>query len=196
MKTKWMPICFGIGFIGATVGGLASCGSFDFGEAPSDYVAGNAENPSWEADIEPVVQMKCMNCHGSDRSSFVPTNTPPYSSYKFDSKDGFKKYMASMEKRILNDANTPMPPNFATPLTEDEKKAVRAYIAVLKKEDEPKPGATPPPVVKLSEIQVIEAKSGIKARLSSMPPQTTPGKPLADESRTKIKNWLVNGTND
>ena len=163
MKLLRSVFLYGAGLTPLAILALSACGSFDFGEAPVDLVSVNAESPSWEADIEPVVQMKCMNCHAESRSSFVPTDTPPYAQNKFDKKDIFKSKAVTIQRRIFEDKTKPMPPHFATPLTAEESLALKNYIKTLTAAPtgpSPSPQGSPSPdAVKFAAVQELYSKS-------------------------------------
>jgi hypothetical protein len=106
----------------------SGCGSFDLGAEPPTEINVNAENPEWAADIQFIMQVKCMNCHAEPRPKRAPTKTPviPLDSQKvFDSK---ATRLLSIVVNQNVDAKQFMPPNFATPLSSLEKLALKNYI--------------------------------------------------------------------
>lgn len=114
---------------------LDACHSSDLGSQKPDKVN---LNPSLTADAGAmmVIAQKCANCHTSHRSSFVPDNTP-HELDGIDSLDFFKNpnnrgIAKMMRKRIEStDATRQMPPKFATPLYDDERVAVLAFLATI-----------------------------------------------------------------
>jgi hypothetical protein len=109
-----------------------NCGdSFDLGGKPVVEVAFTDDTLAWDHGIGDVFKLKCANCHTSltNRSRFVPANTPSTvnglsnSSFFDDSTQAGKVY-----DRMFATTDKPMPPNFATPLTETEKAKVKAWL--------------------------------------------------------------------
>ena len=105
--------------------------SFDLGaERPLGVPFSNA-TASWDAGVGTVFTLKCANCHTSsvNRSRFVPGNTPSTvngisrESFFDDSTQAGKVY-----DRMFADSHNPMPPNFATQLTNNEKEKVKSWL--------------------------------------------------------------------
>lgn len=129
----------------ALVGGLASltsltaCGTFDYGDAPVDEVEVSTTNPNFLYDIKPLMTLKCMNCHTTKPSSFVPPDTPPIA---LDNEAKFKELADRVRIRTFEKPDDPMPPPYGTPLTENERKALKKYLDDLKAAATPAPTAT------------------------------------------------------
>lgn len=119
-------------FIGAAIS-LGACRSNDLGSAEADRVPVNLSLTGWDSGAGAVIAQKCANCHTSQRSASVPANTPDHLN-GIESIDFFKNpknvgRVRSMRKRIEStDPNRQMPPRFATPLYDDEKAAVLAFL--------------------------------------------------------------------
>lgn len=117
----------------------AACGSFDYGDEKPTEILVDAENPNWTADIQYLMELKCMNCHADPLPKFSPRDTIPI---KLDDEKIFKAQAARIKARVFNSPADPMPPNFGTPLSDNEKKALMKYLdAVIAAQPEPSPGA-------------------------------------------------------
>lgn len=111
---------------------LTGCSrSYDLGDKAADEVAVDTTNPTWANGVGAVIQAKCVSCHtpASLRSKFVPGNTPA-------NMDGIgaetffsDSAKASLVQSRIADTVTPMPPNFATPLSTNEKTALTTWLA-------------------------------------------------------------------
>lgn len=114
----------------ATIFILVGCNSFDLGKEDPDSFSVNTANPTWAADVQPVLLAKCANCHTNNKSQFVPSNVPSSSTLNnIGDKTTFDNSLAvSVKSRVFDTPNNPMPPNFATPLTSDELAALKKYI--------------------------------------------------------------------
>lgn len=119
---------------------LTACGTFDFGEAPVDEVEVSTTAPNFAYDIKPLMELKCMNCHTSSPSDFVPADTPPI---VLDAEADFKKLADRVRIRVFESPADPMPPDFGTPLTENETAALKKYLDDLKAAATPAPTAKP-----------------------------------------------------
>ena len=147
-----------IGILTVAVLLLLACGTADLGSSDPDFQEVSITDPTWEQDILPIIQLKCQNCHGQDRHPFAPGNTPPYEDSKFDTLSVFKAKMVSLKERMKPDAEKPMPPDFATPLTSDERKAIEVFMTKSQPKSTPAPTAVPgsaQPVVKFSEVSAL-----------------------------------------
>ena len=108
-----------------------SCGkSYDLGSEATETITVNTASPTWDNGIGAVFTKKCANCHTSSRSKFVPSNTPTTidsiaNSTFFDTSAN----ATLVYNRLFNDTTASMPPNFATPLSTDEKAAVKSWLA-------------------------------------------------------------------
>lgn len=120
---------------------LLACGvSYDLGSHPPSETDINTTNPTWEADIQFLIQVKCMNCHAEPKPQRAPKLTPPIA---FDSLQIFKvDYLDRIKERVFNSPNNPMPPNFGTALTQPEKDAIKLFINQTELAQKP---ATPTP---------------------------------------------------
>ncbi len=111
---------------------LSACSrSYDLGAekfAEEDF--GGAE-PSWQNGIGNLMKKKCANCHIglSSRSDFVPSTTPTTinaisTSSFFDSET----YAGLVYDRVFVTTTRPMPPNYATPLSDGERAALKTWL--------------------------------------------------------------------
>lgn len=109
---------------------LVGCNSFDLGKEDPDSFSVNTTNPTWTADVQPVLLAKCANCHTNNKSEFVPSNVPNSTTLNnIGDKTTFDNSLAvSVKSRVFDSPDNPMPPNFATPLTSDELAALKKYI--------------------------------------------------------------------
>ncbi|MFZ9520167.1 MAG: c-type cytochrome [Silvanigrellaceae bacterium] len=119
------------------------CTSYDFGST-GDYYYGipDAEKPAWNEGISELVEKKCATCHTQANPWYKPENVPPLQNdqnplfgLNFIAReeffDGLNPLLPSVKKCIESTCgkdNIPMPPTYATPLDETEKKALLAYI--------------------------------------------------------------------
>jgi mono/diheme cytochrome c family protein len=123
-----------ISFAGLAV--LTACHSSDLGSKKPDRVNVDVALASWDGGAGKVITQKCANCHTSARSRFVPDNTPHdldgIESLDFFMKPENRGIAKMMRKRIEStDATRQMPPKFATPLYEDEKTVVLAFLKTI-----------------------------------------------------------------
>lgn len=107
---------------------LSSCNkSYDLGDRPVPEVTVDTSSVSWENGVENVVKTKCLSCHTPSKDQYVPANTPAYLD-RLNEKDYFNSLRVIIRQRVLDNPGDPMPPRFATPLTENEKAALRIYL--------------------------------------------------------------------
>lgn len=110
---------------------LTSCEAYDLGDRdPISYQIDQA-NPTWAGGVGQLVAAKCANCHSSQRSKFVPSDTP--TGYDDIAHESFfsttnTSRIQTVYSRVFESPTRPMPPNFATPLTESEKSALRTFL--------------------------------------------------------------------
>jgi hypothetical protein len=111
---------------------LISCSSADFGDKSPVTVSVNTAAPTWDNGIGALVASKCDNCHAKALSAFVPgeikDNPARYAVGFAETEDRFLGYGAISYARVFNDSAKPMPPNYGTPLSEDEKTALKKYL--------------------------------------------------------------------
>jgi mono/diheme cytochrome c family protein len=117
-----------------------ACGTFDYGDAPVDEVEVDVKNPEFALDIKPLMQLKCMNCHAKEPGPFAPGDA---TYIPLDVEAKFEALAARVEARVFKKPDDPMPPDFGTPLTDNERAALKKYLANLKTEVTPTP--TPEP---------------------------------------------------
>jgi uncharacterized membrane protein len=104
---------------------LVACGSKDLGKEPFDQVLVDEANPTWEADIQVLMNAKCMNCHADPKPKFAPLSAP---ALNLADSATFNAHAAQIKFRVLDDKVTPMPPTLGTPLTDREKNALKNYF--------------------------------------------------------------------
>jgi mono/diheme cytochrome c family protein len=109
---------------------IVGCSSFDLGKEDPDSFSVNTTEPTWAADVQPVLLAKCANCHTNNKSQFVPSNVPSSATLNnITDKTTFDNSLAlSVKLRVFGTPSNPMPPNFATPLTSNERAALKKYI--------------------------------------------------------------------
>ena len=116
---------------------ISSCSVSDLGKEGPTQVSVNVANPTWDNGIGALINQKCVTCHTKIRDDFVPSNTPTgsLSVDTMNTEDFFAGGNAkstglaySIYFKVFEDTAYPMPPNFATPLTTDEKAALKKYL--------------------------------------------------------------------
>jgi Cytochrome C oxidase, cbb3-type, subunit III len=119
----------GIVILATLATGLSSCGSFDLGSQRPTEINVNAENPNWNADIQRVMALKCMNCHADPRPNHAPAGTPVIN---FANEVIFKKrdVITRVWERVFRSPDKPMPPDFGTPLSSSERLALKKYLSI------------------------------------------------------------------
>jgi cytochrome c551/c552 len=123
---------------------LVSCSAYDLSKAGNFYYPpNNPDAPIWEDNINNIVLYKCGSCHTPATPWFKPSNTPaqintenPNFSLEritleafFDEKNQEK--MRIIKKCIEDVCGTegiPMPPNFASQLSPEEKTGLINFV--------------------------------------------------------------------
>lgn len=109
-----------------------ACSSADLGSERQPSVTVNTTSPTFEKDIVPLLKAKCSTCHSESRTQFVPGNTPNNAQLNnLENAENFAAKAVLIQWRALSDPDNPMPPRFATGLTDDEKAALGQYISTL-----------------------------------------------------------------
>lgn len=131
MRTITLFLNAMIGFVALAV--VSGCSrSYDLGDQAADSTTVDTANPSWSNGISAVIQNKCVNCHtpAAQRSKFVPGNTPAsVDTINLESYFSDPAKASLVQRRVFTDTVTPMPPIFATPLSDNEKTALSSWIA-------------------------------------------------------------------
>lgn len=131
---------------------LEACRSEDLGDKKPDVVTLRGEQVGWSDGISTIIARKCATCHTAERSQFVPANTPHsidgMSQEHFYQEPANRGKVAAMRHRLVDTPKQPMPPPFATPLSDKEKAALSEYFeqAVARltpKKPDPKPTVDP-----------------------------------------------------
>ena len=115
-----------------------ACGSLDYGKEKPTEILVQADEPdaqeAWLRDVSQIMQYKCANCHGPNHHKFAPEKAYKEYPYNFEDKDTFTKLAPLIKLVIFDEAHrkakpaSAMPPDYATPLTELEKTAIKNYI--------------------------------------------------------------------
>lgn len=113
---------------GAAVFAVAGCEAYDLGDENAPAVAVNASAPTWENGVREVLARRCDNCHAKEARSFAPGTVAPYKVGFSTDKAAFEKKWASASLAAINDKASPMPPDYADPLSADERKALETYL--------------------------------------------------------------------
>jgi mono/diheme cytochrome c family protein len=146
---------------------LVSCHSSDLGSVKPDRIPVNLSLTGWDSGAGMVIAQKCANCHTSQRSEFVPANTPHdldgIGSFEFFKNPENRGIVRGMRKRIASiDADKQMPPRFATPLYEDEKAVVLEFLNAVESGQPTIPpdpvDPTPPAKLTFNDIAPIVTK--------------------------------------
>ena len=130
---------------------LVTCSSYDLGESGNYYFnigEENIANPVWEKGINQIVEKKCATCHTTTTPWYKPKNVPSFPNAEtpifgldyigskdfFDSKNSLlvqvKKCIETKDSRCGKE-QIPMPPNYATPLDNNERTALVNYVNAL-----------------------------------------------------------------
>ncbi|MEY4065803.1 MAG: hypothetical protein RIR26_2011 [Pseudomonadota bacterium] len=131
--------CFLLGLL--TV--LSACAAYDLGGSGKySYEVPDPDAPSWNEGIKIIVEKKCATCHTNQDHWYKPKNVPAlandtnpnYGLNNISEESFFEKTNATLVlvKKCIEATcgkdNIPMPPNYATPLSESEKKAVLKFL--------------------------------------------------------------------
>jgi hypothetical protein len=111
---------------------VTSCSAYDLGSETAPEIAVDADNPTWDGGVANIIDERCASCHSNLGANFVPANTPE--SYEqmdqksfYDDKDNLDK-IRNIRFRMLS-TEDPMPPNFASPLYENELNALEKFFS-------------------------------------------------------------------
>jgi hypothetical protein len=105
---------------------ISSCRAYDLGNRPPIEIEVDPDNAVWSQGIQSLIAAKCDTCHQTGGSEFEPY---PARFYRFDlsfDEDSFRRYLVTSCHRIQLHSN-PMPPAYATPLTDNEREALLRY---------------------------------------------------------------------
>lgn len=117
------------GFLAVLASLVGSCSSSDLGKEEQPSIAVNTANPTFESDIAAIVKAKCSTCHTTNKGKFVPSTTPVNSALdNMHDKTSFDSKASSIKTYVFDTPSNPMPPLFATQLTDNEKAAMRVYL--------------------------------------------------------------------
>jgi len=112
---------------------LASCSSEDLGDEKPIEVSIDITQPTWDGGIKELLEKKCDSCHGSYPSKFTPANASQHIlNFSLDENLFKTRHLDSVSARVFSDSTSPMPPNFATPLTANERLSLQNYISQAK----------------------------------------------------------------
>jgi len=123
---------------------LMACKAYDLGSEPDSYIEVDVNNPTWDSGgVGLVFLYKCATCHTADREWYVPSNTPTtydeIHNEDFFTSEANAGKLNNIKTRMFSTPDNPMPPHYATALSDDEKTAVQKYLDTLM---QPKPGDT------------------------------------------------------
>lgn len=121
---------------------VAGCAAYDLGaDGKFSYEVPDPDKPAWNEGISIIVDKKCATCHTYANPWYKPKNVPELPNAEnpnfglnnialeafFDSKNAL---LVTVKKCIETacPSNIPMPPNYATPLSESEKKALLKFL--------------------------------------------------------------------
>jgi cytochrome c553 len=120
-NVKYLLLSVALGF--GVVTSVNGCGSFDYGNEPPTEILVDVNNPNWNADIRPLMIVKCMNCHADPKPQHAPSSTPKF---KFDDENSFATLASSVSRTVFTSKS--MPKNYGTPLSDNEKAALKKYL--------------------------------------------------------------------
>ncbi|MEY3901277.1 MAG: Cytochrome oxidase, cbb3-type, subunit [Pseudomonadota bacterium] len=123
---------------------LSACSAYDLGTAGNYYYdigAENLANPTWEGGINIIVEKKCATCHTAQTPWYKPKNVDEGGFGKqlegIGTKEFWKKddpVLAVIKlclEATCGKEKIPMPPKYATPLSQAEKQALLNYLTPL-----------------------------------------------------------------
>jgi uncharacterized membrane protein len=106
---------------------LLSCGASTLGDAEIDVVEVDQKTPDFR-QIGLLMALKCQPCHAENPGKFAPKGTPVI---LLDDEDEFNKFAFATRRRVFNDPERPMPPEWGTPLADSEKAGLLKYITAI-----------------------------------------------------------------
>lgn len=123
---------------------LVGCSTYDFGDGGTYKIeVPDEENPEWERGVSEIVALKCATCHTEKSPWYKPKNVPAYpnasnpnfglNNISLQAFFDLENPLVTVVKRCIETTctegkNDPMPPNYATQLTEGEKKALLNFV--------------------------------------------------------------------
>jgi hypothetical protein len=130
---------------------LSACSAYDLGSAGDyEYQVNEKDlaNPPWEEVVSVIIEKKCATCHTPANPWYKPQNvpslpngtTPAFGLDYIGSKDFFKaeNSLLTLVKKCIETKtstcgkdNIPMPPNYATPLKDQERTALVNFVSAL-----------------------------------------------------------------
>jgi len=124
---------------------LTTCAAYDLGkDGTTYYKIDDPENATWD-QVSFIVKDKCATCHTDEKPWYKPENTPEKANAEnpnfglnkialrefWDKNNG----LMSLVRQCIADVcgteeiKVPMPPNYATPLDENEKTALLSFTS-------------------------------------------------------------------
>lgn len=125
--TAWRPFKMPILAIFVVAVALSSCLEANtLGDEPPDEVQVGS-TPAWDNGMEELMTLKCGVCHQVPRPKSAPENTPDELDFTILSGSGDGEVDGAGDalddiQEIVQEGK--MPPDFATPLTDDERAAI------------------------------------------------------------------------
>lgn len=123
---------------------LSACSAYDLGAAGNYYYdigAENLANPTWEGGINVIVEKKCATCHTAQTPWYKPKNVDEGGFGKQLEGIGTKEFWKKDDpvltviklclESVCGKEKIPMPPKYATPLSQIEKQALLNYLTPL-----------------------------------------------------------------
>jgi len=111
---------------------ICGCEAYDLGDESAPAIAVDAANPTWDNGVQQILERRCDSCHAKGERPFAPANVAPYKWGLSEGEDAFKTRYATASLASVLDAGDPMPPNYADPLSDDERAALVKYIGIVK----------------------------------------------------------------
>lgn len=124
---------------------LTACAAYDLGrDGTTYYKITDPENATWE-EVSFIVKNKCATCHTDEKPWYKPGNTPEKPNSEIPNfglnKIGLQEFfnekneLLSAVKACIESEDSkcgveqiPMPPNYATPLNDNERKALLSFV--------------------------------------------------------------------
>jgi len=118
---------------------IFGCSSYDLSQKKPIAVPQTSvfpESVRWSpgptvAYVQNIIAYKCDNCHGSGKSVFAPSNAPLISLSLLDRAKNLNTYTYYMKRsleRVVNTPSNPMPPNYGTPLLQEEWDVLKDFL--------------------------------------------------------------------
>jgi uncharacterized membrane protein len=107
---------------------LSACQAYDLADEKAAEIKVNTSAPTWGNGVQEVLAQRCDACHAKEEKPFAPANVAPYKVGFSSNEKEFKEKWAALSLKTLTGQAEAMPPNYADPLSANEKKALIAYL--------------------------------------------------------------------